>query len=341
MSTLGKINPEFFKRVIYPQLGSKDKNIIQGPQSGVDYGAVKIGSKCLAFSADPFFIVPELGWEKAAWFAFHIIFSDVAVSGLKPKYLTIDLNLPPEMKESQLEKIWKTINLEAKKYKIAVITGHTGRYQGCSYPMIGGATAIALGNQKELRDPHKVKIGDSVIVTKGPGIEATGLLSVLFSDKFVKAGGKKFQKEASSLFYKMSVMPDCAIARNFKGVHAMHDATEYGIWGGLYEMAKTGNYGLVIEEEVIPIEPAVRKTAELFDFDPFSAISEGTLLAMVDKKEASRVIRALNEKGIAAQAVGRVVEKSRGLKIIKKGKQRPLKHPKTDPYWLLVKKFSK
>ena len=341
MSGLGKINPDFFDRVIYPQLGSRDKNIIQGPQSGVDYGVLKIGTKCLALSTDPFFIVPELGWEKAAWFAFHIIFSDVAVSGLKPRYLTIDLNLPTEMKESQLEKIWRTINLEAKKYKIAIITGHTGKYQGCNYPMIGGATAIALGSQKELRGPYKVKTGDRVIVTKGPGIEATALLSVLFPDKFIKAGGKKFQKEASNLFYQMSVMNDCAIARNFNGVHAMHDATEYGIWGGLYEMAKAGGYGLVIDEESIPIQPVVRKTAKLFDFDPFSAISEGTLLTMVDKKETNRVVKALNEKGITTRAVGEVVDKNQGLKIIKKGKQRPLKHPTTDPYWLLVKKFSK
>ena len=341
MPKLGKIGPEFFDRVIYPRLGAKDKNILQGPQHGVDYGVLKLGNNCLALSTDPFFIVPALGFKKAAWFAFHIVFSDVAVSGLKPKYLTIDLNLPPEMKESELEEVWETVHSEAKKYNISIITGHTARYQGCNYPMVGGATGIALGSPKELRGPKKVKIGDKVVVTKGPAIETTGLLAVLFPHKFIKAGGKKFQKQASDVFCQMSVMTDCIIARSFKGVHAMHDATECGIWGGLYEMAIAGNYGLVIEEDLIPIQSVVKKTAELFNFDPFSAISEGTLLAMVDKKEADKVVNALNKNGIPARAVGEVVDKSRGLKIIKRGRARPLKHPKTDPYWLLVEKLSK
>lgn len=338
---LGKINPEFFDRVIYPRLGVKDKNIIIGPQHGVDYGVFKIGNKRLAMSTDPFFIIPSLGFKKAAWFAFHIVFCDVAVSGLVPKYLTIDLNLPPEMKESEIEEMWESVHAEAKKYNISVLTGHTARYTGCNYPMVGGATSIAMGNPKELRGPHKVKVGDKIIITKGPAIETTGLLAVLFPNKFIEAGGEDFQKEAEGIFYQMSVMDDCAIARKFTEVHSMHDATECGIWGGLYEMARAGNYGLVIEEDLIPIQSVVKKTAELFKFDPFCSISEGTLIAMVGKKEANSVVKALNRKGILAQVAGEIVPKSKGLKIIKNGKERTLEYPKVDPYWILAAKFSK
>lgn len=91
---LGKIHPDFFDRVIYPKLGAGNRRIILGPKHGIDYGVIRMGRKCLAYSTDPFFIVPSLGFSKAAWFAFHIIFCDVAVSGLKPQYMTIDLNLP-------------------------------------------------------------------------------------------------------------------------------------------------------------------------------------------------------------------------------------------------------
>ena len=115
---LGKIPPAFFDRVIYPRLGAKDANIVIGPKHGVDYGVVRMGNKCLAMSTDPFFIVPSLGFSRAAWFGFHILFCDVAVSGLKPKYLTIDLNLPPAMSEAELEEIWNTVHQEARKYGI-------------------------------------------------------------------------------------------------------------------------------------------------------------------------------------------------------------------------------
>lgn len=337
---LGKIHPEFFDRVIYPRLGVKDNDILIGPRHGVDYGVLKVGDKCLAMSSDPFFIVPAFGFSKAAWFAFHIILSDVAVSGLIPKYLTIDLNLPPEINERELEELWKSVHAEAMKYDISVITGHTARYTGCNYPMVGGATAIAVGEEHDLRGPHKVKIGDRIVITKGPAIETTGLLAVLFPDKFVKAGGRDFQKKAADVFYQMTVMDDCTIARSFEGVHVMHDATECGIWGGLYEMARAGNYGLRVEEELIPIQQVVKKTAELFKFDPFCAISEGTLIAIVDQKDADKLVAKFNKKGILAAVVGEVTHRKNGIKIVKEGKARTLDHPKVDPYWTLAAEFS-
>ncbi len=337
---LGKIHSEFFDRVIYPRLGAKDNNILIGPRHGVDYGVFKAGDECLALSTDPFFIVPAYGFSRAAWFGFHIIFCDVAVSGLLPKYLAIDLNLPPEMTEQQLEEIWETVHREAEKYNISVITGHTARYAGCNYPMVGGATAVAIGDEKDLRGPGRVKIGDQIIITKGPAIETTGLLAVSFPDKFIEAGGADFQKEAEDIFYQMSVIDDCAVARNFPGVHVMHDATECGVWGGLYEMARAGDYGLRIEEGLIPLQPVVKKTAEVFNFDPFCAISEGTLIVMVDKKEADDLVKTFEKEGILSRVAGEVVHGKEGLKIIREGKSRNLEHPEVDPYWILAEELS-
>jgi len=337
---LGKIHPDFFDRVIYPRLGIKDRNIVIGPRHGVDYGVLKIGRQYLAMSTDPFFIVPAYGFSRAAWFGFHIIFCDVAVSGLKPKYLTIDLNLPPEMTEKQLEEMWETVHQEAKKYDISVITGHTARYTGCNYPMVGGATSIAVGWKKDLRGPQRVKIGDQIVVTKGPAVETTGLLAVSFPDKFIEAGGPAFKKEAEDIFYQMSVMDDCAIAREFPGVHVMHDATECGIWGGLYEMARAGDYGLMIEKDQIPIQPVIKRTAEIFDFDPFCAISEGTLLLMVDPKESAKLVEAFKNNGILSSIAGEVVPNKQGINVRAEGKITKLEHPKVDPYWILAAELS-
>jgi hydrogenase maturation factor len=337
---LGKIHKEFFDRVIYPRLGEDNKNIIIGPNHGVDYGVLKIGEQYLALSTDPFFIVPEYGFARAAWFGFHIIVCDVAVSGLIPKYLTIDLNLPPEISEKQLEELWETVHSEAKKYGISIITGHTARYSGCNYPMVGGATAIAVGSEDDLRGPHKVKIGDQIVITKGPAIETTGLLAVSFAEKFKEAGGHEFQREAEDMFFQMSVLDDCSIAREFPGVHVMHDATEYGIWGGLYEMAIAGNYGMRVEEELIPIQPVIRKTAELFDFDPFCAISEGTLILIADKKTADDVVSAFERAGIISSVVGEVVSKDKGIKILSAGREKDLEPPEVDPYWILAEKLA-
>ncbi len=338
---LGKVPPAFFDRVIFPRLGAASPDIILGPRHGVDFGVLRVGSKCLAFSTDPFFIVPSFGFSRAAWFGFHIIMCDVAVSGLTPRYLTIDLNLPPEMTEIELEEMWEAIHTEATKYNISIITGHTARYTGCTYPMVGGATSIAIGGIRDLRRPERVRPGDRIVITKGPAIETTGLLAVLFPEKFVAAGGEKFQQEAAAVFSQMTVLDDCAVARRFRGVHVMHDATECGVWGGLFEMARAGGYGLRVYEEAIPIQPVIRQTAELFHFDPFSAISEGTLIAMVDKRDSGALIGALADTGIVAAEVGEVVPAGEGMKVISRNGERWLEHPTVDPYWVLAAEFSK
>ena len=341
LPALGKIHPEFFDRVIYPRLGAHDENVVIGPRHGVDYGVFRAGDTMIALSTDPFFIVPAFGFAKAAWFAFHIVFCDVAVSGLPLKYLAIDLNLPPEMTEDQIEEMWNAVHQEAAKYGVSVITGHTARYTGCNYPMVGGATAIAIGAEKELRGPHRVRIGDRIVITKGPAVEATGLLSVLFEEKFVEAGGPAFQREAAGMFYRMSVLDDCAIARTFDGVRAMHDATECGIWGGLHEMATAGGYGLRIERDAIPVAPPAKRTAELFGFDPFCAISEGTLIAVVADRDAERLVEALGDAGIPGAVCGEVVPRDRGLTVMFGGEVSPLAHPRVDPYWAIAARLSK
>lgn len=244
------------------------------------------------------------------------------------------------MGEDQLEEMWEAVHNEAEKYGISVITGHTARYAGCNYPMVGGATAIAVGDEENLRGPQRVKIGDKIIITKGAAIEATGLLAVSFPQEFIEAGGKEFQKEAEDVFYQMSVMDDCAIAREFKGVHVMHDATECGVWGGLYEMARAGDYGIRVDKEMIPIQPVIKKTADLFKFDPYCAISEGTLILMADKTEADALVEAFKNDGILSRVVGEVVSKDEGLTVITGGKTSALAHPRVDPYWTLVEELS-
>jgi len=330
---LGKIHPDFFSKVIYPRLGKKDKSIIVGPQHGVDFGVIELGNgKVMVLSADPFYIAKELGIEKAAWFAIHILASDVAVSGIAPKYLAVDLNLPPKMTEDELTRMWDSVHRECKKLGIAVITGHTARYAGCNYPMVGGATVIGIGEKKKLIAP-KCRPGDAIVISKGPAIETTGLMSAYFPKFLEGKYGKNFVKKAQDVYYQMSTVKDALVAARVGGVTAMHDATECGIFGGLYEMAMHSNVGMNIYLDEIVLQEEVKKTCECFGINPYKAISEGTLLATVNKKKAKDVVKALNNESIPASIAGEVTSKKQGLYIIEKDRKYKLEHPKIDPFW--------
>jgi hydrogenase expression/formation protein HypE len=334
---IGKISPEIFNELIFPRLGAKDDRILVGPQNGVDVGIIEIGGKAVSLTTDPVFIVPEYGWERAAWFAIHILASDSATSGLKPRYLTIDLNLPMEITKQQLTVMWDTMHKECAKLGIAVITGHTARYENCHYTFVGGATVIGVGEQDEYVTPKLAKAGDKLIITKGPAIEATGIFATMYPKLIEKNFGKSFSQKAEQIFYKMTVVEDAMIAvgvgRRENGVTAMHDATECGIWGGLFEIAQAAGLGARVEKEKIVLEEGVTEICRFLEIDPYASISEGTLIISCRQNKAQTIVDTLVKKGIKASIVGELTPRDKGMILVTQGKEKKLEHPIVDPFW--------
>lgn len=337
MAQLGKITDDFFRRIIKPHLGAQRPEVVVGPEQGVDVGILELGEYALAMTADPIFIVPEYGFERSAWFAIHILASDAATSGLAPAFVTVDLNLPPDLSDDDLAQMWLIIHEECKKMGAAVVTGHTGRYDNCHYPMVGGATFMALGPRDAYCSPRFCKPGDKIIITKGPAVEATGIFAAMFPGRIEKALGPQMRKQTEAVFYQMSVVEDarlCAsVGTRDRGVAAMHDATEYGIWGGLHEFAKAARLGLVVHRDEIVWTPGVKETCELFGIEPFSSISEGTLIAAVRPHAAQETLRRLTDAGIRASICGEMLPAGDGIHVVEGGKKRALEHPGVDPFW--------
>jgi len=337
LPVIGKISPEIFSELIYPRLGAKNRAVLVGPQHGVDVGIVEIGDKVVAVTTDPVFIVPEYGWERAAWFAIHILASDAVTSGLKPGFLSIDLNLPMEMSKEQLEIVWDTMHRECEKLGIAIICGHTARYENCHYPMVGGATVISVGEKDEYVTPKLARAGDRIIITKGPAIEATGIFATMFPQLIEEKFGLEFSQRAQRVFYDMSVVEDAMTAVGVgvreRGVSAMHDATECGVWGGLFELAQAASLGIRVEKEHIVVEECVEDICKLFGIDPYASISEGTLIIACREHKAQAIVEALSGKGIPSSIAGELVNPKYGMILMEAGKEEKLEHPLVDPFW--------
>lgn len=117
------------------------------------------------------------------------------------------------------------------------------------------------------------------------------------------------------------------------GVTAMHDATECGVWGGLVKVAQASRVGLQIDRDAIPIPEPVRLVCDEFRIDPFTSISEGTLIVTVRPHRADAVVAALHDAGIAGTIIGEVVPVERGLRYTATGQKFPPIHPRIDPFW--------
>lgn len=335
---VGKISPEVFEQVIKPRLGRHRPEVLVGPQHGVDVGIIDIGGgRVMAVTTDPFFIVPQYGWERAAWFAVHILASDAATSGLPPTYFVVDLNLPRNITSEGLEALWHAVDATCKEIGMAIVTGHTARYDGTDYPMVGGAMVMAVGERDRYVTPTMARVGDAVIVTKGAAIEATGLFGVTFPDRIAAAYGQEIARQAEETFYQMSVVKDAMTAVEVgvrdAGVTAMHDATEGGVWGGLYEIAVASGVGMVVEQNAIVVSPAARAVCDLFGMNPYAAISEGTLIITCRPEKAGAVLARLEDAGISATQVGEITPPEEGIRLVRDGREEPLEHPRVDPFW--------
>ena len=334
----GKATRELFEQVILRRLGAPDDDVLVGPRHGVDVGVVRVADGvAMALTADPVFVVPAYGWERAAWFAVHILASDAATSGLPLRWMAVDLNLPPEITDAELTDLWDAFHRACEGIGLAVVTGHTARYDGCTWPMVGGAVCMASGPEDRFVTPTMARPGDAVVVTKGAAIEATALFAATFPDRLAKGVGDDVVKAADALFERMTVVPEAVVAREFglrdEGVTSMHDATEGGVIGGLTEVAAASDVGMRIDRARVPVRPEVRDVCEHVGMDPYTSISEGTLIATVVPDRADAFVAALANADVEAAIVGEVTPASEGTVLVTEDGMRPLEHPGLDPFW--------
>jgi hydrogenase maturation factor len=306
MPDLGKIDRECFETHVRPRLGAARDDVRLGPTPGVDFGVVDVGDRVVVVATDPVSLLPDIGLARAGRFALDVVLADVAVSGLPPSHLAVSLSLPPTLSDDDFARMWEGLHAEASDLGVGIVTGHTARYEGCSLPWVGGATAMAVGDAADVIRPDGARPGDDLVVTRGPAVETTGLLTTLFPERIdlppaTLATARERLDEASCV-------RDALTAAAAGPVTAMHDATEGGLHGAFVEMARSAGVRFEVETDRVPVRPAVRETCAALDVDPWTATTSGSLVVAVDPDGTADVLAALEDRGTAAAHVGRVTE---------------------------------
>lgn len=338
-TTLGKLSPGAFERTIAPHLGAARAEVLVGPCVGTDAAIVKVGAgRVMAITTDPLSLIPALGVEISARLACHLLASDAWTTGIPPAYASLSFHLPPALAEETLIAYLAAMHAEWEKLGIAVVTGHTGRYQGCDLTIIGAGTLVGVGDEGRYVGPGFVQPGDRVIVTKGCAIEATAIAARLFPKRLLPVLDEPGLERARAMIAQVSVVEDCrAVLRlgvRDRGVSCLHDATEGGVLGGLVELARATGLDLRVEQARIPVAPEARAACDAFGIDPYWALSEGTLIATVRPDRAIEALAALQEVDIPAAVVGEAVRGSGKVWLTAPdGRIRTLAEPEPDPYW--------
>jgi hydrogenase maturation factor len=110
----------------------------------------------------------------------------------------------------------------------------------------------------------------------------------------------------------------------------MHDITEGGILGALWELAFASRCGMIVFEDKIPILKECKILCQEFNLDPLKLIASGSFILTANEKEALKIIKVFAKENIECSVIGEIQEKNFGLKIKRGNKILKFSYPKKD-----------
>lgn len=293
---------------------------------GEDCSVVNFGEYDCILSTDP--ITGAI--DNIGKLAVNINCNDLASAMAEPIGILVTILAPTTSSLEDIKNIMKDIGNEARKLNIAILGGHTEVTEAVN-KMVVSCTVIGKTLKDKYVTTKGAKLGDSIIVTKDLCLEGTAILSADYK-KYLKGILTEDEIiEALNYNSSISVLKDAMLLRELP-VSSMHDITEGGVLGALYEMVMASNLGFKVEDEKMPVTKISKKICERFKIDPLRLISSGSMLLTSSFPE--KIKRALEENGIKATTIGEITEK--GYILSKNGIGYAVDSPKRDELFNLT-----
>lgn len=327
---IGKVSETVLKRSIFKQIHTKRDEVLLGAGVGEDCAAVKLSpGEIFVISTDPITgTVKDVGM-----LAIQITANDLASSGAEPVGVMLTVLLPEEIEEEDIREMMRQVEEACAHFHIQVMGGHTEVTRAVTQPVIS-VTGVGKVREDRLVSTAGAKPGQDILVTKWIGIEGTSIIAKEKEKELLERFSQAFVDTAKGFDQYLSVLPDSRIAVEH-GVSAMHDVTEGGIYGALWEVAEASGIGLEIDLKAIPIRQETIEICEYFELNPYYLISSGCMLMAAD--QGHDLVRKLEAAGIPAAVIGKATG-GKARRIWNGGEESYLERPKTDELYKIYHK---
>lgn len=303
---LGKIESDILEKVVFENIKNTDEDVEVDGSLGEDCAVVKAGNKLAVLSTDPITAsVKDIGR-----LAIHITCNDIATKGILPSGILLAIMLPEGSSVLDLETIIIQATETARELGVSIVGGHTEVTRSVNQPIIV-STAIGVAENKK---DDNAEIGDIIIMTKRAGIEGSGIIA---SDREKELEGKMTKEEilrAKNFLNQASVVKEGIVAGSL-GVCKMHDITEGGVLGAIWETCHNLGLGCEINKDKILVYEETKKISDIFDIDYLKLISSGSMLIVVKKDKAEKLISNLKAEKIESSIIGVLKDKNYGMKV--------------------------
>ena len=292
----------------------EDKRVLVGPQVGEDAAVITFGETCLVVKTDPItFATDEIGH-----YAVHVNANDVATMGAVPRWFLATLLLPEGRTNGTLVRtIFDSLRRAAGEIGVSLCGGHTEITAGLDRPIVAGQMLGEVSRDKLVRSSG-LQAGDSILLTRGLGVEATAILAREKETELRERGFDPALLRIARDYLRepgISILKEARIACETASVHAMHDPTEGGVATALRELAAASDCGLSLDSEALFASEETRLLCDAFQLDPLGVISSGALLIGLAPEDTGRVRDAIRTAGIPCEIIGRVESPEFGIRL--------------------------
>ncbi|MCD7888033.1 MAG: hydrogenase expression/formation protein HypE [Clostridiales bacterium] len=299
----GQCTAQLIEELLLPAYGNPTLNTLGD-------GAVLDLEGPLAFSTDSFVVSPLFfpGGDIGKLAVCGTV-NDLAMCGSVPKYLSLSMVLEEGLPLSDLRKIVASVAETAKRAGVQIVTGDTkvverGKGDGVYLNTAGIGVLRWPG-----LTPDAIRPGDAVILSGTMGDHGATIMlsrSGLLEDSALRS-------DCQPLHLLAQAALECG------GVRVLRDPTRGGVATTLNEFTEGRSFSICLEEDALPVKPAVRAACDLLGLDPFYCANEGKLLAVVAPERAEAVLSALKAApgGENAAVIGHVSDRHPGRVLLR------------------------
>lgn len=321
MMRSGKVSENILIRSIIKRIKTKREEVTCGAGVGTDCAVLSFGGEEETVVSTDSVSGPI---EEVCVYGLHKALNNVAAAGAEPVAVMLAMMLPENTEEKMLQDMMKQAEEICAHYHIQIAGGHTEVTGAVQIPLL---TVTGIGKRKKKNETlFTVEPGQDVVVSKWIGLEGTVKIVKERREELLTRYPVKMIDEAAAFERFLSVIPEAATAGE-SGVCGMHDVSQGGIFGALWELAQRAGVGLEIDLKKLPVRQETIEICEFYDLNPYELASGGCLL--MTAKDGPGLVAALEKKGIYAVIVGRTTAGNDRV-LFNEEERRFLEPPKAD-----------
>ena len=230
MLPVGKLDSDVLKRIVIDKIKYKNEDVKIRAGVGEDCAVVGYGDYDCVISTDP--ITSSI--NDVGRLSIHISCNDIASNGVQPIAITLAVMLPKGT---------------AEEVGVEIVGGHTEITEAVNQPVIV-STAFGKVVAGESQSAADMRAGDVILMTKQAGLEGTGIICSDYEEELSKILSADELAHGKAMLDDVSVVKEGVIAGKI-GTHGMHDVTEGGILGAVWEMCNISGLGVILDEDKI------------------------------------------------------------------------------------------